>query len=110
MGFRSAWQIQIKPPSDRRWRPALNRLKSSESKSRVAIILTDGENNFGLPPTTAAEAAAALGVRVYTIGVGSRGTAPYPARDMFGRLVMQQVKVSIDEDLLRAISDKTGGR
>ncbi len=88
---------------------SLNRLKSSESKSKVIILLTDGENNYGLPPTTAAEAAEALGVRIYTIGVGSRGTAPYPGRDMFGRTRMQNVKVSIDEDLLRDIAAATGG-
>ncbi len=88
---------------------ALNRLKSSESKSKVVILLTDGENNYGLPPTTAAEAAEALGVRIYTIGVGSHGTAPYPARDMFGRTRMQNVKVSIDEELLKDIAASTGG-
>ncbi|MFH0765169.1 MAG: VWA domain-containing protein [Calditrichota bacterium] len=89
---------------------ALNRLKSSASKSKVVILLTDGENNYGLPPTTAAEAAEALGVRVYTIGVGTRGYAPYPARDVFGRVMTQRVPVSIDEDLLRKISDQTNGK
>jgi len=79
---------------------ALNRLKSSESKSKVVILLTDGENNYGLPPTTAAEAAEALGVRIYTIGVGSHGTAPTR---------MQNVKVSIDEELLKDIAASTGG-
>jgi Ca-activated chloride channel family protein len=89
---------------------ALNRLKDSQSKSKVIILLTDGENNFGLPPTTAAEAAEALGIRVYTIGVGKQGTAPYPARDMFGRTVMQNVQVSIDEPLLKDIAASTGGK
>ncbi|NQU06266.1 MAG: VWA domain-containing protein [Calditrichaeota bacterium] len=89
---------------------ALNRLKDSESKSKVIILLTDGENNFGLPPTTAAEAAEALGVRIYTIGVGKRGSAPYPARDMFGRTVMQNVQVSIDEPLLKEIAASTDGK
>ena len=89
---------------------ALNRLKSSESKSKVIILLTDGENNYGLPPTTAAEAAEALGVRVYTIGVGSRGTAPYPAKDRFGRTVFRNVPVSIDEPLLKDIAGSTGGK
>ncbi len=89
---------------------ALNRLKTSDSKSRVIILLTDGENNFGLPPTTAAEAAEALGVRVYTVGVGSKGTAPYPMTGMFGNTIMRQVPVSIDEDLLREIASSTGGR
>lgn len=89
---------------------ALNRLKTSDSKSRVIILLTDGENNFGLPPTTAAEAAEALGVRVYTIGIGSRGTAPYPVTGMFGNTILRQVPVSIDEELLREIAASTGGR
>ncbi|MCF7810408.1 VWA domain-containing protein [bacterium] len=89
---------------------SLNRLKDSKSKSKVIILLTDGENNFGLPPTTAAEAAEALGIRVYTIGVGKRGTAPYPARDMFGRTVMQNVQVSIDEPLLKEIAASTDGK
>ncbi|MBM3329057.1 MAG: VWA domain-containing protein [Calditrichaeota bacterium] len=89
---------------------ALKRLDATTSKSKVIILLTDGENNYGLPPTTAAEAAQALGARVYTIGVGTRGTAPYPSRDVFGRIVMQQVRVSIDEPLLREIAGSTGGR
>lgn len=88
----------------------LNRLKDSAAKSRVIVLLTDGENNYGLPPMTAAEAAQALGIRVYTIGVGTRGTAPYPTRDIFGRTVMQQVPVNIDEPLLQEIAQMTGGR
>ena len=88
----------------------LNRLKSSAAKSKVIILLTDGENNYGQPPTTLAEAAKALGVRVYTIGVGTRGTAPYPVRDPFGRTVFQRVQVTIDEDLLRSVADATGGK
>lgn len=89
---------------------ALNRLKGSTSKSKVVILLTDGENNYGVPPMTATEAGQALGVRVYTIGVGTRGMAPYPARNMFGQTMMQSVPVSIDENLLRQIAEKTGGR
>ncbi len=89
---------------------ALNRIKDSESKSKVIILLTDGENNFGLPPTTAAEAAEALGIRIYTIGIGTRGTAPYPSRDMFGRPSVQMVQVSIDEELLKEIAASTGGQ
>ncbi len=89
---------------------ALKRLETSTGKSKVIILLTDGENNFGLPPMTATEAAQALGARIYTIGVGTRGLAPYPARDIFGRVVMQQVQVSIDENLLREIARATGGR
>ncbi len=89
---------------------ALNRLKESPSKSRVVILLTDGENNFGQPPTTLAEAAQALGVKVYTIGVGTRGTAPYPMKDPFGRTTYRQVQVNIDEDLLKEIATATGGK
>jgi len=89
---------------------ALNRLKMTDSKSRVVILLTDGENNYGQPPTTLAEAAQAMGVRVYTIGVGTKGTAPYPGTDMFGRTRYQQVEVSIDEDLLTEIANATGGK
>lgn len=89
---------------------ALNRLKASASKSKVVILLTDGENNWGLPPTTAAEAAEALGIRIYTIGVGRRGSAPYPARDMFGRTVLRDVPVSIDEGLLKEIAASTDGK
>jgi len=89
---------------------AINRLRASNSPSKVIILLTDGENNYGVPPTTTAEAAQALGVRIYTIGVGTRGTAPYPARDIFGRTVLQQVPVSIDENLLTSIAQGTGGK
>ncbi len=89
---------------------SVNRLKGSNSPSKVVILMTDGENNYGVPPTTAAEAAQALGVRVYTIGVGTRGTAPYPGRDIFGRTVLQQVQVSIDENLLTSIAQSTGGK
>ncbi len=89
---------------------AVNRLKGSNSPSKVVILMTDGENNYGVPPTTAAEAAQALGMRVYTIGVGTRGTAPYPGRDIFGRTVLQQVPVSIDESLLTSIAQSTGGK
>lgn len=89
---------------------ALNRLKGSESKSKVVILLTDGENNYGQPPTTLAEAAQSLGVRIYTIGVGSRGTAPFPVVDPFGRTTYTQVQVSIDEDLLKSVASTTGGQ
>ena len=89
---------------------AVNRLKATQSKSKVLILLTDGVNNYGLPPMTGAEAAQALGVRVYTIGVGSRGMAPYPAQDLFGRTTTQMVQVSIDEDLLQSISNQTGSK
>ena len=89
---------------------ALNRMKDSDSKSKVVILLTDGENNFGQPPTTLAEAAEAIGVRVYTIGVGTHGQAPYPFQDPFGRTRYQNVAVSIDEDLLKEVAASTGGK
>ena len=79
--------------------------------SRVVVLLTDGENNAGrLSPAQAAELAAGLGVRVYTIGAGTQGTAPVPVRDLLGRARLQQQEVRIDEDTLRSIAEATGGR
>jgi Ca-activated chloride channel family protein len=90
---------------------AVNRLRELKSKSRIVILMTDGQNNAGsIPPTTAAEAAASLGVKVYTIGVGTRGHAPVPAKDAFGRKVYVRQAVDIDEDTLRKVADKTGGK
>jgi Ca-activated chloride channel family protein len=90
---------------------AVNRLRDLKSKSRIVILMTDGQNNAGsIPPLTAAEAAASLGVKVYTIGVGTRGFAPVPARDAFGRKVYVKQAVDIDEDTLRKVADKTGGK
>jgi Ca-activated chloride channel homolog len=89
---------------------SVNRLRESEAISKVVIILTDGENNRGeIPPLTAAEIAKTFGVRVYTIGVGTIGTAPYPVQTPFGTQV-QQVPVKIDETSLQSISDITGGK
>jgi len=90
---------------------AINRLRESEAKSKVIILLTDGINNRGeIAPMTAAEIARAQGIRVYTIGVGSRGTAPYPAVDMFGNMTFINQKVEIDEKTLTEIARLTGGR
>lgn len=90
---------------------AINRLKDSKAKSKVVILLTDGENNRGeIPPMTAAEIAKAFGIRVYTIGVGTRGEAPYPFRSPFGGIVYQNVEVKIDEPLLTQIAGMTGGK
>ncbi len=90
---------------------SVDRLRSSKSKSKVVILLTDGENNGGLiGPDNAKEIAKAFGVKVYTIGVGTEGYAPFPVRDPFGRITMQQQKVTIDEKLLTAIANETGGR
>ena len=89
----------------------LNRLRDLDSKSRSMILMTDGENNAGkMPPLTAAEAAESLGVKIYTIGVGTRGTAPFPAgKDFFGQTVYHQMEVNIDEDTLTKIADLTQG-
>jgi Ca-activated chloride channel family protein len=90
---------------------ALNRLRRIPGKSRVVLLLTDGENNRGaVDPRTAAEAAAALGVRVYTIGVGTEGQARVPTGRGLSGLRYEVVPVRIDEALLREIADKTGGR
>jgi Ca-activated chloride channel family protein len=89
---------------------ALNRLRESEAKSKVVILLTDGQNNRGeLDPVTAAHAAQALGIRVYTIGVGTRGYAPYPVQTVFGKRY-QNVPVNIDEDMLRQIAQLTNAK
>ncbi len=90
---------------------AINRLRESEAKSKVIILLTDGVNNRGeIAPLTAAEIAKAQGIRVYTIGVGTRGSAPYPAVDMFGNMTFVQQKVEIDEKTLGEIASMTGGK
>lgn len=89
---------------------AVARLADSDAKSRVVILLTDGVNNRGeIAPQTAAEIAKTYGIRVYTIGVGANGMAPYPVMTPWG-VEMQQVKVEIDEDLLSGIAESTGGR
>ena len=90
---------------------AINRLRESDAKSKVVILLTDGVNNRGeITPLTAAEIAKAQGIRVYTIGVGTEGMAPYPAIDMFGNLTFVKQKVEIDEKTLTAMAEMTGGR
>jgi Ca-activated chloride channel family protein len=90
---------------------AVSRLKESTARSRVVILMTDGVNNQGeIPPLTAAEIAKTLGVRVYTIGVGSMGQAPYPVVDMFGRKRYQQMDVEIDEEVLTQIAHITDGK
>jgi Ca-activated chloride channel homolog len=88
---------------------AVHHLKKSEAISKVIILLTDGINNTGsLDPMTAAEIAKKFGIRVYTIGVGTKGLAPYPFRTNFG-IQYQNVEVPIDENLLRKIASLTGG-
>ena len=89
---------------------ATSRLKDSEAISKVIILLTDGLNNAGsVDPYTAGEMAKLFGIRVYTIGVGSYGTAPYPVQTPFGTQI-QQMKVEIDEKLLTQIANMTGGK
>ena len=90
---------------------AINRLRESDSKSKVVILLTDGVNNRGeMSPLMAADIAADMGIRVYTIGVGTRGKAPYPALDMFGNMTFQMMDVEIDEETLSEIASRTGGK
>jgi Ca-activated chloride channel family protein len=89
---------------------AVNRIKDSQAKSKVIILLTDGVNNRGeVAPATAADIAKTFGVRVYTIGVGTQGMAPYPVQTPFG-LQYQDMPVEIDEGILRDIASKTGGK
>lgn len=89
---------------------AVARMQGSDAKSRVVILLTDGVNNRGeITPQTAADIAKTYGIRVYTIGVGANGTAPYPVITPWG-VQMQDAEVEIDEDLLKGIAETTGGR
>ncbi len=90
---------------------AVNRLRESDSKSKVVILLTDGVNNRGqIAPLTVADIAKEQGINVYTIGVGRNGTAPYPVFDARGREVYTvDMKVEIDEKMLQSIAEKTGG-
>lgn len=90
---------------------SIKRLKDSEAISKVVILLTDGDNNSGsIAPGTAAEIAKEFGIRVYTIGVGTKGMAPMPYQGPFGRTQYQDVEVKINEELLTRIADMTGGQ
>jgi Ca-activated chloride channel family protein len=89
---------------------AINRIKDSKAKSKVIILLTDGVNNKGLiDPMTAAEIAKTFGIRVYTIGVGTEGVAPYPVQTAFG-VQYQDMQVEIDEEILKDIAKMTDGK
>jgi Ca-activated chloride channel family protein len=90
---------------------AVARLKDSKAKDRVIVLLTDGVNNTGdIDPITAAQTAASFGIKVYTIGVGSKGLVPYPVNDpMFGRRYVQ-VQIALDTETLQKIADMTGGK
>lgn len=90
---------------------SVNRLRDQDAKSKIVILLTDGMNNAGkVTPHTAAEAAEALGIKVYTIGAGSRGQAPIPVTDQFGNRQLVMAKVDIDEATLKNVAGKTGAK
>ncbi|MBT3635278.1 MAG: VWA domain-containing protein [Candidatus Marinimicrobia bacterium] len=90
---------------------ALNRLRSSEAESRIMILLSDGSNNRGeLDPLTAADLAAKFNIKIYTVGAGTRGMAPYPIQDVWGRTVMRQIEVEVDEETLKEIAKITDGK
>ncbi len=89
----------------------VNRLRLTPAKSKVVILLTDGVNNTGkISPLAAAEAARAMGVKIYTVGVGVRGDAPIPVRDAAGNMRLIMAKVDVDEKTLQAVADETGGK
>ncbi len=90
---------------------AVGRMETSKAESKVVVLLTDGENNSGLiDPITALEIAKSYKTRVYTIGVGSKGTAPFPFQTMDGQIITKPVPVQIDEELLQKIAKETGGK
>ena len=90
---------------------SINRLRESDAESKVVILLTDGVNNRGeISPLMAAQIAGEYGIKVYTIGVGKQGKAPYPVTDMFGNVMEMMVDVEIDEEVLGKIASETGGR
>jgi Ca-activated chloride channel family protein len=90
---------------------SVNRLRLTPAKSKVVILLTDGVNNTGkISPLAAAEAAKAMGVKIYTIGVGVRGYAPIPVRDAAGNTQVIRAKVDVDEKTLQAVAQETGGK
>ncbi|HEY0749294.1 MAG TPA: VWA domain-containing protein [Steroidobacteraceae bacterium] len=90
---------------------SVNRLRLTTAKSKVVILLTDGVNNTGkIQPLAAAEAAKAMGVKIYTVGVGVRGDAPIPVRDAAGNARLIMAKVDVDEKTLQAVAEETGGK
>jgi Ca-activated chloride channel family protein len=90
---------------------AVMRLKDSDAKSRIIILLTDGRNNAGkVSPDTAANLAKELGIKIYAVGVGKRGAVPYPATDIFGRTVLTRALLPIDDESLTRIAETTGGK
>jgi len=90
---------------------SINRLRESEAKSKTIILLSDGSNNQGeLEPVTAAELAEKFDIKIYTVAAGTRGFAPYPVTDAWGRQVIQKVQVDVDEESLKEIAEITGGQ
>lgn len=90
---------------------SLNRLKEGKAKSKSIILLTDGSNNTGVvAPISASEVAKELGVKIYTIGIGTNGNAPYPTQNIFGKIEYTMQPVVIDEATLRTIAESTGGK
>jgi Ca-activated chloride channel family protein len=90
---------------------SINRLRDLKSKSKIVILMTDGENNSGsLEPLVAADAAAALKVKVYTVGIGKQGTAPMPVFMNGQKVGYREEPVDVDEDTLQKIAEKTGGK
>jgi Ca-activated chloride channel homolog len=90
---------------------SVNRLRDQPSKSKIVVLLTDGENNAGkIIPETAAQAAKAMGVKVYTIAAGVRGEAPIPVTDAFGNKRLAMARVDVDEETLKKIAAETGGK
>ncbi|MEW6302440.1 MAG: VWA domain-containing protein [Verrucomicrobiota bacterium] len=90
---------------------SVNRLRDVKSRSKIVILMTDGQSNAGkIPPLTAADAAAALAIKVYTIGVGTKGVAKRPVIDPFGRKIYVEQNVDIDEESLQEIAKRTGAR
>jgi len=88
-----------------------NRLRTSKTKSKVIILLTDGVNNAGtISPLVAAEAARALGIKIYAIGIGTKGLVPYPFKDAYGRTVYQNIPIDMDENILKKVAAVTGGK
>lgn len=87
------------------------RLRNSDVKSKIIILLTDGVNNAGkISPVDAARVAEAFDIKIYTIGAGTKGRVPYPARDVFGRKVYQNVIIKLDEEMLQEVAEITGGK
>jgi len=90
---------------------SVSRLQTSKTKSRIIILLTDGVNNAGtISPVVAAEAAKALKIKVYTIGVGTKGLVPYPLQDQYGRTVYKNIPIEMDEEILKKIAGMTGAK